>query len=327
MAYERTWQFCPVVGPRVPVSGADDIAYCLWTLKSQLRGEIGGATQGLWTVEGSSDGTTAGMDGTDRWTSTYDLTKIPQGLGAAARGWMVLKSPLQPNGVYIYLCLANSYTGSSTYATIAFANLPFAGSSTTANPTSGAYIFSNVTTDLLWTPADLANPARYYFSLTSTGDFWFIKTRLGFAENALMAMNPVGCKGTDQSPLFCFAKYTAGANVLSGSAIFTPATGNATKRWNGSAGYQCFAPPPVNSLLDSADSSLFDFPAWVIVGDTSNIGTWAQMHARGRLPDVGLCGGGTAGPVATGNVIRDTLGNIKYVICGCMLLPYNAALT
>jgi hypothetical protein len=328
MAYERTWNFCPVVGPRVPASATDDMGYLFWVLKSYLRGEMGGATQGLWTCEGSSDGSTAGMDGVDRWTATYSAAKIPFGLAAANRGWMVLKSPVQPNGVYAYLLLTNSAITGGVATLSCMANLPFTGGTITTNPTSSSLISRDGLTNITFTPNDVANPARYYAALSSTGDFWFLKTRLGFAENAVILMSPVGCKGTDQGPLYGLIAYTAGANALSGNVLFVPdAVTNQTKRWNGSAGNQCLVQPPAISLLDAADTSLFDFPAWVVVGNGATISVFTQMHARGRLPDAGLCGGGNAGPVASGNAIKDAGGNIKYVTSGCMLLPYNAPLT
>jgi hypothetical protein len=332
MAYERTWNFAPVLGPRIPAAASDDIGYKFWAIKSLLKGEWGGATQGLWTVVGSCDGSSGAMDGTDRWGTTFNAAKIPSGSTAAtATGWMILRSPAQPNGVYIDLLLAsNQISQGPTYAVVAVSISAFALNGLLV-PTGGTLICGSLSSFVVVPNADTTTQRRYYGALTSTGDFWFVQTMAGKAETFLAVINPVGTKSQDQVPVYATRGYSSANDATTGAAggcaLFTP---SATKMFNGAAGYVCLVQPPALSLLDACDTSLFDFPAWVIVGNNATLTSSTQIHARGRLPDIGLCAGVTAtasAPVVTGNVIRDVSNNIKYVTCGQLILPYNIAIT
>jgi hypothetical protein len=95
VATEKTWNDPDVNRPHfaASTSTADQVRGFLWYVKAWLTGQIGGATRGLWTVVGSSDGATAGMDGVDRWGAVYDGTKLIRAAAGNAHSWMVLRSP------------------------------------------------------------------------------------------------------------------------------------------------------------------------------------------------------------------------------------------
>lgn len=156
----------------------------LWTLKALLMGQIAGGTLGpagalpagsRWTCYYSCDGTTAGTanDGVDRWTSSFDATKIPNSTGSTARGWFVLKSPaaLGP----LYLILENHSNGSPAYqGTIAVSKAAPTGGTTTGRPTATdevAYVDSPITDTAAW------GGGRCHLTMETNGSFWYFASK------------------------------------------------------------------------------------------------------------------------------------------------------
>lgn len=137
-ALSRTWY--TDVDAVLPDTTTDDL-YCqstLWAIKAAMVGEILDENQPVgarWTVVGSSDGATAGMDEVDRWGDTFDASKIVMGTGGSARSWIVLKSPDAIGPIYIIISyqVASNYT----YGLWVTKDLP-TGGSTTARPTATA---------------------------------------------------------------------------------------------------------------------------------------------------------------------------------------------
>jgi len=351
MAYERTWQPMVMQGPRVAVSSADATARHLWELAQMLLGRHG-ATLGLYTVYYSSDGTAPGTgtpgDGVDRWTNIYDATKIPNSpVGSGAHGWMVLTRQwtIGITVFNVYLLLSNRGWGAAcTGRVLVTAGLgtPTGGSATT-DPTMSIIAFvnslqTNVAAD---NSTDFINPRRYYGNLSTSGDFWFGETILGEFCLGQMMFQPVGVKSNDQCPFYghSMSSYTAGGQFpFAGAwlylrAALTASCGGSTTAYNGvAAQFPALDAPPVFSLLDSSDASIFDKPAFVTVGNAASA---TAIHSRGRLPDTGLSSGAITNgvpssfrPVNTGTTIRDpaTL-NIVYVTANAMILPYNASIT
>src|SRR3954465_5110962 len=84
--FEKSWFLDPNrPHPAGSTSVLDQGKAQLWYWKAFLKGDVGGATLGLWAVIGSSDGVTAALDGIDRWigaggSAVYDGTKINRGL-------------------------------------------------------------------------------------------------------------------------------------------------------------------------------------------------------------------------------------------------------
>jgi hypothetical protein len=348
MAYERTWQFMGMQGPRVATSFADNGGYNAWAFKAFLMGQIGGINAGLWTVHGSCDGAVAAMDGVDRWGATYVPGQVAYNTTpTGAHGWTVLKRNFTVYSttytVYITI-IATSFNVSNQGQHTMVASLAApTGGSTTANPTQTQTIFSNFYTGAgnVTYGGDFVNSRRLYGAINSIGDFWFAETISGDVAQAWYFGQPIGCKTNDQAPFAIFGCYSHGPGVgqypFAGYSNYTRSSGavNATGSmpglyYNGAVGYPALIAPPPWSLLDISDVSLFDYPAWVVVG---NAQTPTQSHARGRLADVGLntgyAGSGTISlhrPCNVGTTIRDG-GNIVYVTLNQFIVPYNALLS
>lgn len=354
MAYERTWQFLPMQGPRAAVSVADSMAYPMWVLKSFLKGEIGGATQGLWTCVGSSNGTTGALDGVDRWGTTYNVSNIPLGNSGSAHGWILLSRPITVNSTAytVYLCLSMANPGGyvttlgqiGVYWTL---GTPSGGTSTTdpglpqvfGQKNSGQAGFAQTYV------GDFGNSRRWYGGLTSVGDFWFVETIVGELSKAYIFANPVGTKTNDQFPFWTHA-VEANANAwypCYGATFYTKggdaspnAHANQTKLYNAGLGFQFLAQPPdINNTgaanIDSSDLSLYDFPAHPMVWNATSSPT--VTHARGRLADIGVCGGNISAPpssyrpVPIGSTIRNLSNAVEYVTLNHLIVPYNNLLS
>jgi hypothetical protein len=337
MAYERTWQFMDVQGPFTPATNVKSVPYFNWVMKRMLLGQTNaGITQGLWSVYGSSDGSTAGMDAVDRWGSPFALPDMRTTVSGAPIGWIVLTTSI--GGIPVWLSLLGAHTGGSTNEsnlTVTLSSVAPTGGSTTVLPTITNPLR---TVALLGTQptfnADTTNARRYYGGLTSLGDFWIASTVSGEIEHWMTVVAPVGCKVNDAYPVYANGcTYSAAGNSVpaAGSRIFGLAADMAGKRYNGSTGYQFIAPTFQFAQLDASDVSLYDFPVWVMVADST---TPTALHARGRLPDMGIISGvlnpgsgAAARPCSVGTCVRDGLAAVKYVTLNGMVVPYNNLLS
>lgn len=132
--FEKTWQMD--MG-RIfnSGSGVTNAKNALWYMKAFLKGEIGGAVTGLWTCSGSSDASTAGMDGTDRWGSSFNASKLVPNDPGSAHSWIVLHAP-GSIGSALYMLLDYNHNANFHQMSLYFSRQPFTGGSTTARPTS-----------------------------------------------------------------------------------------------------------------------------------------------------------------------------------------------
>lgn len=347
MAYERTWQFIPMDGPLAAVSAADAIARWLWYLKSILTGQIGGATQGLWTIEGSSDGVNAAMDGVDRWTTTYNAALIPWSIASPATpfGWMVLSRTFTVNStnhkVWLLMGTQTEFGSTTGRGRMYFSLGNVTGGTTTAMPTSTLPFSSLRLSGGNHTYAtDLANNRRRFAAISTLGEFWAAETIASEISYGVLFLQPVGCKSNDQFPFLGNPMMSCDSTAYyfpfhpnSTTTSNMNGTPNGTRNFASTTGWYFWlhgAPGFVS--LDPTDVSIFDFPAQVCIGNAATGVT--SYHARGRLPDMGLsCANSgavaqSAGrPTANGTTIRNQAGVIEYVTVGNMILPYNAALS
>jgi hypothetical protein len=139
---QKNWQFDDNRVASV-ASILDAGSHLLWYLKALACNQIAltawdgtavaiGASAGKWSVKGSSDGVTAGMDNVDRLGGgVYDGTKWVRAGEGTAHSWVVLQDP---SGTW-NLCV--NFAGSSDYLTdFILSKNAFTGGSTTARPTA-----------------------------------------------------------------------------------------------------------------------------------------------------------------------------------------------
>jgi hypothetical protein len=318
MAYERTWQCAPSFDSYQQLDVPSGAKRRLWAIKAFLAGQIGGATQGLWTVAGSCDGATAGMDGVDRWGSTFTIGKMVQGAAGSAHSWCVLQSPVM-NGFTWYMMLALD-TVTAAAATIQVAKVAYVGGTITANPTSTDF-WSLLSAAGITENAAGTVTTRLHGAISTTGDFFIFSAKLGaggIAPFGMMVMAPTGAHPSDLYPLFNFA--VNDSSDAFGAAYFTGSSINvATKNGIGVGGFNNLSfLSAATPSLDLLSAKLLDSPGWVMVK------AGATLHARGRLADIGCTPGTNKSAVADGTTVRDGSNNVIYIIVGNLILPFNA---
>lgn len=210
--FAKTWV---TDGNRVPGDQSTEAQLCKWTLwwmKSILTNTGLGlaANAGAWSVYYSCDSVTAGTanDGVDRWTATFDGTKIIRASGAVAHSWMVLKSPSGLGSGPWYLIIQYNTT-SDWLCNFIFCKAAPTGGSTTARPTSTnewspftAQQFVNGT---------LANH-HHHGNLATDGsvDLFLSKDGSGFAEFGFMFQAQLSPKSSDVAPVVAYVEWNAG---------------------------------------------------------------------------------------------------------------------
>lgn len=99
----------------------------------RLKNSFIGFAQNPWTVRGSSDGSAAGMDQVDRWSTITDINFNNSG---SAHSWIVLGQPGMGVG-FQFLIACNLSDSWGRYISAFFSpNAGFTGGSTTARPTA-----------------------------------------------------------------------------------------------------------------------------------------------------------------------------------------------
>ncbi len=157
----------------------------VFSLKSFIKGVKTGTTGtsgtppvgSVWTVVGSSDGATAGLDGTDRWTNTFDATKLLRAAAASNHSWIVMQSPstISTLGVPFYLLISLG-TNSDARILVRASKTAFTGGSITADPTSVDSTDFSVFNLL----ADInAQPSRCTYVTDAVGNFFVVWSRNG----------------------------------------------------------------------------------------------------------------------------------------------------
>jgi hypothetical protein len=297
---EKTWQF-DMNRPYAPNSAnstvADDLCkYVLWYYKTFLCGQIGGATQGLWTVYGSSDAVTAGLDQVDRWTNVYTNGKLTHAAAGALHSWVVLKSPVIVGKNYYllldYNILATGYQVAITLGTTA----PTGGSATTVPTFVNSYTQAAQTFGLnaAWGPTHL------HGMLATDGSFIILSSRdyTGAFFSGFVGTLLANYKAADTTPFWVNMSGDPTALVTTGfgNGIYgLDSSGNMRHLddTGAAAGYGGILPvntgsSPTNNFPaapDPWDGGFVDFPVWV----GSNTAGFKTI--RGRIQDVLFHGG------------------------------------
>jgi hypothetical protein len=321
--YEKSWQFDINRVYSDAVTSADMTKYTLWYLKAFLTGQIGGATLGLWTVVGSSDSVTGGMDGVDRWGSTFDATKLVRASANTAHSWCVLKSPLIKGSFYYFNIEWKSGADYSFYPQFT-TSLPTGGSNTTP-PVSATPTAAPGTTTA--TPISAStNPGAMHLhaALATDGSFYLLTSR----DNVGKFLAGVVCvwlgnaKPTDSYPLFLHCNGDIGqSNGYGASGVSNGMEWNnggcMLAPDNSLAGLWAGVIPSTTNLpagSDPFDSSYLDFP--VFVGASAI----AYRGLRGRVQDIMFFPGG-----ASTGTVDNTAGAPTYMVVGSYWFPTNAA--
>ena len=173
--------------------------FVFWSLKQHLinahtsDGTLYGtrSPNSVWTVVGSSDGTTAALDGVDRWTTTFDASKLVRAATGTAHSWIVLQNSTSGIQMCIDLNGTNSGQCAIIYTRSAF---PFSGGNTTTRPTAaannewqsglsrgsspdtttqgGRIIEESTTSQVMYTHFSCAEDATFHFEVSRAGSGW-----------------------------------------------------------------------------------------------------------------------------------------------------------
>lgn len=185
----------------------------MWSTKAFLLNQLtGGTTSGtraagsIWTCLGSSDGVTAGLDGTDRWTTTFTPSKIVGAASGTAHSWIALR---EATSGYDIVIDTNS-VGIGTvglYATKSSTGLT--GGSTTTRPAaagdSEAFMCGSTqttasTTTAVFSDFATATPHNISFVTGTSGARWYAvghRSGAGIAHGFLAFWNAINGDPTD----------------------------------------------------------------------------------------------------------------------------------
>lgn len=315
---EKTWQ-CDTNRFQNPLNNTpDSCTRVLWYLKAFLKGEVGGATSGLWTCAGSSDSATAGMDATDRWTGTYDATKLINAAPGTDHSWMVLQHPTLGWQVCI------DYTGAQYQLSFVYSLAGFTGGSITNRPTA-----TDEVQNASWVNLEFhsnSSDHRMNGALATDGSFIFAGVPIGSggAFFGWIFQILANTKSGDTFPANMYVKWAAGAGgafnrsaMAVGTAGWSTQNANVTSIINATplAG-ECGGFWPLENMSVDQQCGLFtDLP--MFCGAVNS----GQGTLKGRLVDIRW------GPSPLSSTYAEpTLLNPTSVLLGDCWLPFSKAI-
>lgn len=127
LSLTKTWQLSVNQTVTAQGSGVATERRLLRTIKNLMIG----FANSPWSVRGSSNGTTAGMDQVDRWSSDGDIVKNSAG---SAHSWIVLRQT--GIGTNFEACIDMNSGSTGLASVIVSPSAGFTGGSTTARPTA-----------------------------------------------------------------------------------------------------------------------------------------------------------------------------------------------
>lgn len=218
----KTWIFDTFRAPGAQSSAAVVHQNVVFQIKQFLCGAVPANATGAWTVQGSSDGSTAGA--TDLWLSATNVVQVLN--TGTAHSWIVLRSPagMLPNSAFIEILInchaANSAGNLSKVIQLVIANdsHPFVIVTTPATapvaPTNAVTLASKQIID-----ASSTLPHHMNFWRSTEGDFILCIDRDTTTINQFNWWNLVGRNGesTDNYPIWIGAEFNAaGCPTISG---------------------------------------------------------------------------------------------------------------
>jgi len=281
-----------------------------------------------WTVEGSSDAATAGMDASDRWGT--DVSKVIWAAGGVAHSWIVLKSPTDwpAAGKNIWLMIgcstgaSNQHLINTNWASAAFTG----GTTTTTDPVAPTNNRAYSNKQFLRTgPAN----SKYHMMRTNTGDVLnFVSVDgAGIVQHASGALQSGNAESGDNYP---FLGIMAWLDTSNGGFSTTNmySSSHMVMFWHSDGSVLSGSVAGVVTLAIASSQTLTYFTS-----TGSNIsGKYPQVPAilasvsttkvayRGNLVDVYLAPSGTG--VAQGTV-EPASGNSTTAIFGEFWVPNN----
>ena len=162
-----------------------------------------------WTVTGTCDSVTAGLDGpgTDRipTSGAFDPTKWVRAAPATPHSWYILHHAT----LNMYMCVDCSATSDAYYCIFTFAKTAFTGGTTSARPTSGDE-WSHTSLQLNDNSAALT---RVNLLVATHGDFAFFTVKnngSGKGYFGMLCMAMVDADPGDTYPCVTYAYYDGG---------------------------------------------------------------------------------------------------------------------
>lgn len=185
MANEKTWYSWTDYSLPDVSAVANMLKSLVWCMKAALKGDISTASVGPegtapsssnWAVVASCDGTTAARDGVDRWTTTFDITKLVSVTASGVHSWIELR-----NTTLGYSLLIDLICPVAQQCTMVLAKTAFTGGTTSARPTSvdevnwpGIPMVDSSVSSPAW-----SSGARLHKCIDASGNFWCFLSRNG----------------------------------------------------------------------------------------------------------------------------------------------------
>lgn len=305
------------------------LAQSLWfSLKEHLKNTLAGGilsgtrhANSVWTVVGSSDGTTAGMDATDRWIAYTNLVWNNSG---SAHSWIVLQNTTL--GYQVCIDCVNSVTTNLSLAATEIAQ-PFTGGSTLVRPDSASYVFCAGTTGvsvgisfIAMSDTATGNSNWTHYTTANDGSFFFVSSRtaLGTFPTFVALQKTTGNHVSDTRNVFWLVNSDIGARgaplysvILNSSAGCVGRCPNALTYSTGGCRRTNFGGGEMANVGPDALSGKYNtFPLDVAV-------TGPQVAVRGIIPDMYLVGTPPVGDKVPSAAAQE------WVITGDFLVPMH----
>lgn len=289
--FEKTWQ---QLGnqPMTTSSATNCAKNQMWWFKAFLMGQLAAqsAWTGKWSMYYSCDGTTAGSagDGVDRWTSTFDPTKLVNAASASPHSWAVLTKTIGGLAWYVTLDYNN---GNAYQASFGFSHAAPTGGDASNRPTATDEVFVST-----WQATQFnrfSSTTQMAGLLATDGSFAMLGqepgNNLGVPQFGWLFQLPQGIKTADTWPACMWLRYSSGNPWLRatfadrtywGSRTFDGTTFLRVTTLRGSiANSDPFFGSAFGGIPDAADGLWADLPIYLVNSDS---GAYTR---KGRLAD------------------------------------------
>lgn len=277
-----------------------------------------------WTLEGSSDGSTAGIDTTDRlnFSGAFTDANWVRANAGTAHTWFVLKSPAGLLDGPWYVCFDYIGPTNDQTGTFVISKNVFSGGSTTARPTSTNE--SAVTSQQFCSVT--ANAGKAHLSIDANGGFRWARSRngTGYFDFYLSIEPLVEYHSGDAARTFMFTHFLdsgSGAFTLGSSPNIRGLCSDGTTALTTNTGITELNIRPLGVTLTSytttnaVDSTVDALPVCYIYDNTTS-----HKGIRGRYPDMWEVGA----QVAVGSTFPGA-GNPERALVGHRMIAFSVA--